>query len=79
MFIRLAQGKADRVLYQPGSQQFTIGKSIVARDGGDVTLFSHGEMVFHSINARWNWRKKEIHARAWWICSPSSPSIRKRL
>ena len=51
MFIRLAQGKRDRVLYQPGSIKYKIGKAIVARDGKDVTLFAHGEMVSQALDA----------------------------
>ena len=51
MFIRLAQGKRDRVLYQPGSTEFKIGRGIVARDGSDVTLFAHGEMVSQALEA----------------------------
>jgi len=49
MFIRLAQGKRDLVLYEPGSVKFEIGKGIQARDGEDVTLFAHGEMVAQSL------------------------------
>lgn len=51
MFIRLAQGKKDRVLYEPGSIQYEIGKGIVAREGSDVTLFAHGEMVGEALDA----------------------------
>ena len=51
MFIRLAQGKRDLVLYEPGSVKFEIGKGIVARDGTDITLFAHGEMVAQSLEA----------------------------
>ena len=49
MFIRLAQGKRDLVLYEPDSMKYEIGKGILARDGGDVTLFAHGEMVAQSL------------------------------
>ncbi|MDR0469134.1 MAG: transketolase family protein [Peptococcaceae bacterium] len=51
MFIRLAQGKQDEVIYEPGSVKFEIGKGIVARDGGDVTLFAHGELVRQALGA----------------------------
>lgn len=49
MFIRLAQGKADRMLYEPGTRQFEIGKGLVAREGKDATIIAHGEMVFEGI------------------------------
>jgi transketolase len=49
MFIRLAQGKQDRVLYEPGSKKFEIGKGLVAREGKDATIIAHGEMVFEGI------------------------------
>jgi transketolase len=51
IFIRLAQGKNDVVLYEPGTQEFGIGKGIVAKDGKDVTVFAHGEMVAQSLEA----------------------------
>jgi transketolase len=50
MFIRLSQGKQDRLLYEPGSTTFEIGKGLVVRDGKDVTIIAHGEMVFESID-----------------------------
>ena len=51
MFIRLAQGKADAVIYEPGTMTYEIGKGIVARDGADVTVFCHGEMVRQALEA----------------------------
>ena len=51
MFIRLAQGKQDRVLYEPGTKKFKIGGGLVAREGKDATIISHGEMVFESLEA----------------------------
>ncbi|OGO23313.1 MAG: hypothetical protein A2Z28_03260 [Chloroflexi bacterium RBG_16_51_9] len=51
MFIRLAQGKQDRLLYEPGSITFEIGKGLPVRAGKDATLIAHGEMVFQSIEA----------------------------
>ena len=51
MFIRLAQGKADRMLYEPGTIDFKIGKGLVAREGKDATIIAHGEMVFEGIEA----------------------------
>ena len=51
MYIRLAQGKEDKVIYEPGSVKFEIGKGLVAREGSDVTVFAHGEMVFQALEA----------------------------
>lgn len=51
LYIRLAQGKQDEVLYEPGSIKFEIGKGIVAKEGGDVTLFAHGELVRQALDA----------------------------
>jgi transketolase len=51
MYVRLAQGKADKVIYEPGSVNFGIGKGEIAHDGSDVTLFAHGEMVFQALEA----------------------------
>ena len=51
IFIRLAQGKSDRVIYDPGTIRYEIGKGIVAKEGHDVTLFAHGEMVYQALEA----------------------------
>ena len=51
MFIRLAQGKQDRLLYEPGAIKFEIGKGLPVRAGKDATIIAHGEMVFQSIEA----------------------------
>lgn len=51
LYIRLAVGKSDRVLYEPGAHEVAIGKGIVARDGGDVTLFTHGTTVAQALDA----------------------------
>ena len=51
IFIRLAQGKSDRVIYQPGSMEIKIGKGLTAREGTDFTIFAHGEMVGQSLDA----------------------------
>ena len=49
MFVRLSQGKSDLVVYDTGSVKFEIGKGILARDGTDITIFAHGEMVIQSL------------------------------
>ncbi len=51
MFIRLAQGKKDRMLYEPGTIKFEIGKGLVTRDGTDLTIIAHGEMVGQALDA----------------------------
>ncbi len=63
MFIRLAQGKADHVLYQPGTRKFEIGKGTVARDGTDCTIFAHGEMVFQSLLAAQALEQENVSVR----------------
>jgi transketolase len=49
LYIRLAQGKQDRVLYEPGKYEYKIGMGLTPRDGKDITIIAHGEMVFESI------------------------------
>ena len=50
MFIRLPQGKKDRVIYEEGAVQYKIGKGLVVEDGKDVTIFAHGEMVGEAMD-----------------------------
>jgi len=51
IYIRLAVGKSDMVLYEPGAHDIRIGKGIVAREGDDVTLFTHGTTVAQALTA----------------------------
>src|SRR3989304_968074 len=51
VYIRLAQGRQDRLLYEPGSIEFKIGMGLTVRRGKDATIIAHGEMVFESIEA----------------------------
>lgn len=51
LYIRLAVGKKDRVLYEPGEHDVRIGRGIVAREGSDVTLFTHGTTVAQALDA----------------------------
>ncbi|QIG39141.1 transketolase family protein [Microbacterium sp. 4R-513] len=51
IYIRLAVGKKDKVLYEPGQHDVQIGKGIVAREGTDVTIFTHGTTVAQAIDA----------------------------
>ena len=51
LYIRLAQGKKDRMLYEPGAYTYKIGMGITARNGKDATIIAHGEMVFEALEA----------------------------
>jgi len=51
LYIRLAQGKKDRMLYEPGVYTYKIGMGLTPRDGDDATIIAHGEMVFEALGA----------------------------
>jgi transketolase len=51
LYIRLAQGKKDRMLYEPGKYEYKIGMGITAREGKDATIIAHGEMVYEALEA----------------------------
>ena len=51
MFIRLPQGKKDRVIYAEGSAKCEIGKGLIVQEGKDITIFAHGEMVGQAMDA----------------------------
>lgn len=51
IYIRLAVGKKDKVLYEPGQHEARIGKGIVAAEGTDATLFTHGTTVAQALDA----------------------------
>ncbi|WP_136710049.1 transketolase C-terminal domain-containing protein [Agromyces sp. H66] len=51
IYIRLAVGKKDMVLYEPGEHEVRIGKGIVAREGTDATIFTHGTVVAQALQA----------------------------
>lgn len=63
MYIRLAQGKKDRQLYEPGAVDFSIGGSVTARDGKDATILAHGEMVGEALDATEELAKENIDVR----------------
>lgn len=63
LYIRLSQGKADQVLYQPGEHDVTIGKSITARQGDDVTFLTYGELVAQCLDAADQLAAEGISAR----------------
>ena len=51
IYIRLAVGKTDKVLYEPGEHDIRIGKGIIAREGTDATIFTHGTVVAQALDA----------------------------
>ena len=63
MFIRLAQGKTDRIIYNEGEYKFQIGKGIISKNGDDITVFSHGEMVLQSLEVAWLLEEEGISVR----------------
>ena len=63
LYIRLAQGKKDRMLYEPGTYTYKIGMGITARDGQDATIIAHGEMVYVALEAATALASEGIKAR----------------
>ena len=63
LYLRLAQGKQDRVLYEPGKYEYKIGMGLTPRDGEDATIFAHGEMVFESLEVAKVLEKEGINVR----------------
>jgi transketolase len=63
LYIRLAQGKKDRMLYEPGTKTYKIGGGLVAREGQDAAIFAHGEMVFEALEAATDLQKEGINVR----------------
>jgi transketolase len=51
MYLRLAEGKKDHMLYEPGKYAYKIGMGLTAREGKDATIIAHGEMVFEALEA----------------------------
>ncbi|BDZ47536.1 transketolase family protein [Naasia aerilata] len=51
IYIRLAVGKKDMVLYGEGEHDIRIGKGITARQGTDATIFTHGTVVSQALQA----------------------------
>ena len=51
LYLRLAQGKQDHMLYEPGKYTYKIGMGLTARPGKDATIVAHGEMVFEALEA----------------------------
>ena len=51
LYLRIGKGRADRMLYDPATTAATIGTGLVARDGSDATIFTHGEVVWEALMA----------------------------
>lgn len=51
LYIRMGQGKKDRVIYQPDTVDFKIGKAVSVVEGKDLTIFAHGDMVKYAVDA----------------------------
>jgi transketolase len=51
LYLRIGKGKADRRLYDPATTPAPIGTGLVARDGSDATIFTHGEIVWEALMA----------------------------
>jgi len=63
IYIRLAVGKSDKVLYEEGQHEVKIGKGIVARDGSDVTIFTHGTTVAQALDVAEEAQQEGISVR----------------
>jgi transketolase len=63
LYIRLAVGKKDKVLYQPGEHEVRIGRGIVAVDGSDATIFTHGTTVAQALDAAEELAKEGLSVR----------------
>lgn len=63
MYIRTGVGKKDTVIYDFDEREIRIGKGIVAREGTDITLFSHGETVVQALQAARAVEKEGISVR----------------
>lgn len=63
MYIRLAQGKKDRPLYEPGTKTFKIGGSVTCTEGNDATILAHGEMVGMAIDVAEELKGEGINVR----------------
>lgn len=77
MFIRLTMAKADPIIYAPGSISFEIGKGIVAHEGCDVALFTHGGMVQRAVQLAREMEVEGVHVRVvdMWSIKPLDEAL----
>jgi transketolase len=62
MYIRLSRPKTP-IVYENADYEYKIGKGIVMREGGDVTIFACGMMVANSLEAAEILEKEGISVR----------------
>ncbi|KDE68851.1 hypothetical protein FUSO7_12550 [Fusobacterium necrophorum BFTR-2] len=51
VYIRMAQGKGEPIVYQNKDIEYRIGKAVVCKEGKDITLIACGVMLSHAIKA----------------------------
>jgi transketolase len=51
IYIRMGVGKSDPVIYDPETLDIRIGRGIVAREGRDVTIMTHGTTLGQALAA----------------------------
>lgn len=51
VYIRMAQGKGEPIVYGEPVKDFRLGKAITVRDGADATVIACGVMVSHALEA----------------------------
>ena len=62
VYIRLSRAKTP-VIYDNRQQQFQIGKGVVVKEGGDITIFACGIMLAAALEAASSLQQEQISAR----------------
>ena len=62
-YIRMGVGKSDPVIYDPDTLDIRIGRGIVAREGCDVTIVTHGTTLGQSLAAAAQLAREGIEVR----------------
>lgn len=63
VYIRLARGKGEPVVYKPGQVKYEVGKAIETREGSDATIIACGVMVAQAAAAAEILAKEGISVR----------------
>ena len=63
VYIRLARGKGEPVVYQPGEVTYQVGKAIETRPGKDAVIIACGVMVAQAVDAANSLEKEGISVR----------------
>lgn len=63
VYIRLARGKGEPVVYQPGEVDYQVGKAIETRAGKDITIIACGVMVSQAVDAANSLEKEGVSVR----------------